>query len=560
LARRRYVRTEGRHVHYIRCGSGAPVVLVHPGIAHAGFLLPQMQQLAASHTCFAFDSAGFGCSDPAAADPASITDLAEVLAAAMQALQFPAVPVFGYHSGAVVALELAHRHPHLVSGLILDGLPLFTAEEVTALFSHDFAMPLTVDELGGHFAQTWTRFRDQTTFYPWYARTPEHMIPLEVAAPPEVVHTWMSYFFRSAKHYDGPFLGAHTYGAVAAQRLAALTMPAAFLMADNDLLARHAQRFPPLLPNQRMIRLEAAPAAKHLQLLSLVREFNAQAAAPADMAIAHASKPGGINRDYVDLSSGQMLVRHCGPAQAPALLLLHDAPGSALELEPVIAALGVAHRVLAFDLPGCGESEPLPDTARSINDYAKTIEKACRDFGIAQATVYGAGFGASLGIELARHAPQLVHQLLLHGVLLPTDDERIELRAHYAPVIAIDGTGAHWYRTWLMLRDSLLYWPWYRRTRASQRRVPADFGAQRLHDWTFEVMKQIHGYPHLIHAALEQHAERILPQLGTSVVHLQDPLHRCKVYDAALVALLPRARRLVVGTLKAAIAAALVQD
>jgi pimeloyl-ACP methyl ester carboxylesterase len=527
-------------------------VLVHPGIANASFLLPLLQRLAAHHTCFAFDSAGFGCSDPGPAQPASIADLTEVLAAAMHELQFPAVPVYGYHSGAVVALELAHRQPQLVSGLILDGLPLFTPAEVKELFSSDFAPPLRVDELGGHFSRTWTRFRDQTTFYPWYARTPEHMIPQELAAAPEIVHTWMSYFFRSAKHYAGPFLGAHTYGAVAAQRLSALQMPAAFLMADNDLLAKHARRFPPLQPRQRMIRLAATPEVRHQQLLELLREFAAHAAAPDDMAPGSASQAAsGITRDYVDLPSGQMLVRHSGPAQAPIILLLHDAPGSARELEPLIVALAATHRVYAFDLPGCGESEPLPDATRSLGHYAAVLQQACRDLGIERAAVYGRGFGASLAIEFARNAPALASQLLLHGVLLPTDEERADLRAHYAPPIAIEATGGHWYQTWLMLRDSLLYWPWYRRTRASQRRAAADFGAQRLHDWTFEVMKQIHAYPHFIHAALDQRAGQILPTLQSPILRLQDHAHRFSIYEAKLVSVIPDARSVVVDDLAA---------
>jgi pimeloyl-ACP methyl ester carboxylesterase len=538
--RRRFVRSGDRHVHYIRGGQGSPVVLVHPGIASASFMVPQIQRLAPHHTCFAFDSAGFGSSDAAANEPASIADLADGLAAAMRALGFPPVPVFGYHSGAVVALELASRHPELVSGLILDGLPIFHREEVAELFSRDFSPPLRIDELGGHFASTWTRFRDQTTFYPWCARSPEHLIPLETAPPPAVIHHWMSYFFRSGRHYVGPFRGAHTYGEQVPARLAALTVPAAFLMASSDLLAAHAERLPALKPAQRLIRLGPSADEKHEQLMLLLDQYSSPGAAPDDDELPPACR--GIARHYVDLPTGQMLVRCAGDRGSPMLILLHDAPGSALALEPLIAALAATNRVYAFDLPGCGESDALPEPAPSLTSYATALQRACAQLNIMRATIYGTGFGASLAIELARVAPSIVGQLALHGVLLPTDEERADLCQHYAPPIAIEPDGSHWYRTWLMLRDSLVHWPWYRRTRAAQRRTPADFDGQHLHEWTFEVMKQIHAYPHLVNAALEHDAGAALRQLKLPILRLEDGAHRFSVYEQQLAALIPAAR------------------
>jgi pimeloyl-ACP methyl ester carboxylesterase len=199
-------------------------------------------------------------------------------------------------------------------------------------------------------------------------------------------------------------------------------------------------------------------------------------------------------------------------------------------LTPLISALAQRYRVYAFDLPGCGESEALPEAARSLGGYSAALQSALLQLGLGRAAVYGIGFGASLAIEFALRAPAMVSQLLLHGVLLPTIAQRTDLRANYAPAVTIEATGTHWYRTWQMLRDSLIYFPWYRRTHATQRPTLADFGAERLHDWTFEVMKQIHAYPHLINAALEQHAEQKLPQLRVPVFWLDDSSHRFNCY------------------------------
>ena len=56
-----------------------------------------------------------------------------------------------------------------------------------------------------------------------------------------------------------------------------------------------------------------------------------------------------------------------------------------------------------------------------------------------------------------------------------------ELRAHFAPPITIDADGSHWFRTWQMIRDMGIWWPWFAPTRANLRRVEADFDAVSLH-------------------------------------------------------------------------------
>lgn len=127
--KRRFIKVGDRHVHYRRSGAGSPIVLIHPGIAHSAFLTPEIDRLSTKYTCFAFDNAGYGNSDAMRHDGVSMADLADALAAALRAMSFSKVPVFGTHTGAAIALELAVRHPDLVSGIILDGLPMFTKQE-----------------------------------------------------------------------------------------------------------------------------------------------------------------------------------------------------------------------------------------------------------------------------------------------------------------------------------------------------------------------------------------------------------------------------------------------
>jgi pimeloyl-ACP methyl ester carboxylesterase len=536
IIKRRFVKVGDRHVHYRRAGSGSPIVLIHPGIAHSAYLMPLIQRLSETYTCFAFDNPGYGNSDALPGPDVSIADIAEALAATLCVMKFPKVPVFGTHTGAAVGLELAVRHPDLVSGVYLDGVPMFTPEETRALFDNNYAPPLVIDPLGGHFANTWTRLRDQATFYPWYSRNPDDLFPVEIAAPPEAIHKSLCYFFCAAKIYAGPFLAAHTFGDIAAERMLALDVPAVIAYASNDNLIKHIDRIPPLKPVQTLVRLGSGADEKTALINRTLHSFATGAAAPPDTETLPARL--GIDRQFIDLPTGQVLVRSCGAPDSPAIILLHDAPGSSLTLEPLVAALGLHHRVHALDLPGCGESDALPGGAPTLSDYAQAVKAACQVLSLEEITLYGTGFGTSIAIELARDPALVIKRLVLHGALLPTQDERTDMRANYAPPIAIESTGSHWYRVWQMLRDSLVYFPWYNRTGPGLRKIAADFDGDRLHNWTFEVVKQLHAYHHVIDAALDHAAGAALRDVTAPTLVLRDPSHPFARYDAQLPALI----------------------
>ena len=547
---RRFVSVGGQHLHYRRGGSGPPIVMVHPAITSSTYFVPQMTRLAEKFTCFAFDNPGFGSSDTTPGSTGLMAELADGIAAGMRALGFHAVPVFGYHTGAAVALELAARHPDLVSGLVLDGLPMFNQDEVAQLFSADFAPPLTIDALGGHLTHTWTRFRDQYTFYPWCTKTAHTVLPLKNAATAPAVNDWVQYFYSSAEHYAVPFFDAHDSGAVAAERITSLTMPALFVCASNDFLVSHTPRLPALNAQQELALIGPEPAEKNDVINNWLDRYSS--VPPADAPAPGASV--GIGKYYVDLPSGQMLVRLCGALDAAPLLLIHDAPGSAQVHEALIVALGRHHRVLAVDLPGCGESDPLPDDARTLADYAAAMRAACRALGVARATVVGVGFGASLAVELAGTDDGLVARLVLHGLLLPTPEERADMMQHFAPPLAVGEYGEHWYRVWLMLRDSLIYFPWYRRTGAALRKIDADFDGVKLHRRTFEVVKKLGAYHHVIEAALGHDLAAALLKIKLPMLALCDRMQPFSAYAAARSRLLPELATLPAAAGEAALA------
>lgn len=540
--RRRFLQVGARRVHYVRAGDGPPVVLIHSSPANVRLLEKEIERLASDFTVFAFDTPGFGLSDPLPLAGMTVADLADAMAETLIAIGMPRCAVFGTHTGAAIALELGVRHPDRVSGLVLDGVPAFTDAECTAYFG-DYFRTLPISDLGGHYSEAWTRFRDQSIWFPWSERVPANLNGYDLG-PPHSTHLWVSMFFEAAEHYVPAYRAASFYGARAIAAAAELTLPTVFTATETDMLYPHMRRLPPLKAGQAIVAIGNSYERKRALIAETFARYDVDGPAPADPA-AIGSSPA-IARQFVDGPGGQVHLRHAGDRACPALLLLHDSPGSSEQAEALIARLATRFFVVAPDLPGCGESDAYADPT-GIEGFAETAAAVLDTFGIERATVHGIGFGSSVALALAQADPRRVTAVALQGVALPEDEERADLLAHYAPPIEIVADGSHWYRTWLMLRDSKVYWPWYDRRLAALRRVEADFAARPLHRWTMDVMRGGSGYADALQAALRHDAAAAIAALAVPMIRVADPATPLSAHDERLRAISPTALALAAG-------------
>jgi pimeloyl-ACP methyl ester carboxylesterase len=191
---RHFVRVGDREVHYRRVGSGPPFVLFHVSPQNSSFVLPQMMPLAADYTLIALDTPGYGESDGLGLPAPAMADYADAVAATFDALGIESAPVYGSHTGANVAVELARRSPGHVAGLILDGLSLSTPEVAQDRISR-YAPPFTPTSDGAHLAWAWQHTRDQVLFWPWYEPHRANRLTGDVSSAEfihDVVHAKMS--------------------------------------------------------------------------------------------------------------------------------------------------------------------------------------------------------------------------------------------------------------------------------------------------------------------------------------------------------------------------------
>lgn len=147
------------------------------------------------------------------------------------------------------------------------------------------------------------------------------------------------------------------------------------------------------------------------------------------------SEPGPplIARGYTSCRYGQMHYLEGRPpadrsATAPTLLLLHQNPSSSLEYEYLIRELARDRRVIAFDTPGYGMSDP-PPRPLSIGGYVAAFADALDALQLADSgplDAFGFHTGSLLAAELGVERPAAIGRLVLAGIPMRSAAERAQ--------------------------------------------------------------------------------------------------------------------------------------
>jgi pimeloyl-ACP methyl ester carboxylesterase len=476
---RHFIEAAGRRVHVRTAGSGPPVVMLHGSPGDGQMLEHEITAASAAFSVIALDTPGFGFSDSLPGETLTVRDLAAATAQAMQALRLPPCRVFGTHTGAAIAIELGVGWPHLVTGLLMEGLPAFTQAEIDTLFQNYFA-PMVPDPLGGHLTSTWMRFRDQFTWFPWPSRDVTRLNPFDRPSPADI-DLWVSMFYRGSRTYRPAYRAACHYGQAAIAAAAALRVPAIYTATIEDMLHPHLDRLPDLQPNQRIAPLPSPIAEKCVALTAYLRSLPGGDAPPPALP----SRPVGADPAmlFIDSGADQVLVRRYGNPARPALLVAHDAPGTGLALEALARRLAADFAVYVPDLPGCGQSG-LAGGERALQAGAASLSAVADHAGLPHFAVLGLGCGAAVAAVLAERGDPRLSALLLQAPPVPN----AAVARAIAPDLTLSSEGAHWLRAWLSIRDGQIYDPWFAGTRETQRRAQGNFDAQWLHDQTCALM------------------------------------------------------------------------
>jgi pimeloyl-ACP methyl ester carboxylesterase len=249
-----------------------------------------------------------------------------------------------------------------------------------------------------------------------------------------------------------------------------------------------------------------------------------------------------IRRRFFDTPSGQIHYRYAegraGPSR-PTLFALHQASGSAKSLLPVVEAFARTRRVVAPDLPGNGDSSPLSMREPGMTDYASSLLPMI-DAEPSPIDLYGFHAGASVALEIAIARPAKVRRLILDSLGLYPEGEREAMVRDYVPDFPLDPHGAHLMRAWHMVRDTYLFWPWFRQDAAHARAVGVP-PVQTLHDKVLEVVKSLDTFGDLYRAAFRHDKAARLPMVMAPTLVTSGRSNTQYGHLDTLARLLPRA-------------------
>ncbi|UGT39086.1 alpha/beta hydrolase [Nocardia yamanashiensis] len=102
-----------------------------------------------------------------------------------------------------------------------------------------------------------------------------------------------------------------------------------------------------------------------------------------------------------------------GPADAPALLLIHGTAASGRSWDPMVPLLSGSHRVIRVDLLGCGRSSGLGEVIYTVADQAGRVGAAIDQLGVGQVVAVGHSSGAAVATALAEQRPDLVTAVVI---------------------------------------------------------------------------------------------------------------------------------------------------
>ncbi len=227
-----YISTSHGQIHYRTTSmqTGLPIVLLHQTASSSVMFDKLMVQMAQNYWLIAPDTPGFGNSFQPN-NQATIPFCAQTIYEFLQGLHINTCWLFGHHTGAAIALQIATNYPGMVQKLVLSGPPLLSDTQITQLERN--LHPLRLFENGRHLQQTW-----------------QHIQKKDPTASVELVQRETLLMLQAGKSYHDAYHAVFAQDTAA--QLAALRCPTLVLSGENDSLHASLEPAFDLLENGSM--------------------------------------------------------------------------------------------------------------------------------------------------------------------------------------------------------------------------------------------------------------------------------------------------------------------
>jgi len=261
--KRGFVDLPHGQTHYRTAGMGddLPLLALHASPGSSRQLVGFIGDMAQDRYVIAPDTPGNGDSVALSDKEPVIADLAAAELRFMDAIGLEKVDLYGSHTGAAIAIELALLAPDRVRKVVLDGLSWLTPEELADILAN-YAFPFVPDQDGSYLIRLFQFCRDQYFFFPWYDRTRAGRRDGGLGSAKDL-HAWATEVMKACETYHLNYRAAFKYDAKV--RLPLLTMPVLAIAGENDPLFAITEELAGLIPGGRfkaMPRFDAADFAQ----------------------------------------------------------------------------------------------------------------------------------------------------------------------------------------------------------------------------------------------------------------------------------------------------------
>lgn len=130
-----------------------------------------------------------------------------------------------------------------------------------------------------------------------------------------------------------------------------------------------------------------------------------------------AKKESAVHYRTARIDELDIFYREAGPANAPAILLLHGFPTSSNMYRNLIPRLAGSFRVVAPDYPGYGQSS-MPDHKSfryTFEAFSEIVDKLAQRLELSKYSLYVMDYGAPVGYRLALRHPERVQALIVQN-------------------------------------------------------------------------------------------------------------------------------------------------
>ena len=477
---RHFVNLGSRQVHYRMSGSGPVLIILHQSPTSSAEMASVIEGLSNEFTVIAPDTPGFGLSDFIDGIEADISQYAEALKEFLDALEINKACFYGFHTGAIIATEIARLYPELCNAVVVNGLVVLEPEEETDILKH-YTKWFEPTPEGSQMSWIWSRIRDQLIFFPWFKKELGNKMSIDLPSP-EFLQPYILDLLRSNEASQTAYQAAFLYPS--REHIRALEVPTFLINHEGDPIADHPRRLSNL-PNNVVIELLPDPVAVEERSREIFKKYSS-------------------NKDYIHNNTSDRLqsgkqgfapTTH-GPIYYSVegnnidniVLFLHDLGQSSRE--ELFHSIRIKDSLKLFvDLPGHGETGPTHLTNYSPQSIVRMLAEVLDYLGLSKLTIISVGASLPIALRLSEQKSLTIDNLVLIDPWCLSELEKEKYIENYVPDITPSQYGEHLMRSWYFARDSELFFPWFEaKSSTALNRMP-DIKAESVHNKAVEILK-----------------------------------------------------------------------